>query len=257
MKIISLHSGLLASLALLLAPAASATLLVGFHNFDNSGGGNTDTTPNDLLGGFSGKMTGTSGAGATYGSIDGFYGPDSTLNGGIATTTASDGRLVDANAATFSVTNGTLFSYSLTSLLFDMGSTSTDATGTKLNQVSYQITGGVGSNGLLVSTGKVQGANPSQSLSTISPGFVVTYPSGATVTTQNFSDFIGNLSGITLAAGQKIDFTWGTSVADARLDNVALTGSLSAIPEPSSLLALGGVLGSGFMIRRRRVVALA
>ena len=52
-------------------------------------------------------------------------------------------------------------------------------------------------------------------------------------------------------ANQTINFIF-TSTSGVQIDNVAIAG-ISAIPEPASLLALGCVLGSGLMLRNRRI----
>lgn len=51
---------------------------------------------------------------------------------------------------------------------------------------------------------------------------------------------------ISLLAGQTIDFIF-TSPSGTQIDNLGIT----AIPEPASLLALGCLLGSGLVLRRR------
>lgn len=243
------RSALLAIAALALPHTANATLLVGFHSFDNSGGSGTDITPNDSDPSFSGVVSSTTAAGTTFGSVDGFYGPDSALAGGVATGVPSvnNGRIATSNGTTLNVKNNSASTYSLTSLLFDMASTNS-LTGTGLTDITYQIFQGVTNigSGALVTTGKVQGANTGDPLATISSGFNVEFPPG-TNNTQNYSDFIADLTGISLGAGQNIVFTWATTGAVARIDNIAIT----AIPEPASLIALACVLGSGLFLRQR------
>ena len=77
----------------------------------------------------------------------------------------------------------------------------------------------------------------------------------------NFSDFSANL-GLTLGAGQTFSLKFSSPDTFVILDNIAILGgdtgnaspggSISAVPEPGSFVALGGVLASGLALRSRR-----
>ncbi len=238
---------LIGSAALALPQVISATVLVGYTNFGSS----PDMIPNESANpGLVATIASGGISGNQFGSIDTYYGPD----GGVSTLPTqvgiSDGRVAVANQAVLSVTNGTSNSYALGSLLFDMGGSTTQlplATFTGLTYSIFAGTSTIGS-GSLFDNGRLKGANPSNPLTTIAPGFGVVYPSGSDESAQDYSEFIADLSGFTLGVGQRIEFSWSTGGPDMRLDNIALT----AIPEPGSLLALGFLVSSGLCLRSRR-----
>ena len=210
---------------------ASATLLVGFHDFD---GTVADESADYAMAGFSGTVVKTGEVSLTGGgSNDGYYGntvsPGFTgLNPGI-----NDGYLRSINAGdpVFRFTNVSGASTSLSSLLFDAASQS----GGSSFQVDYRTTASPVTWTSLYNTGSTP---------------VVAGGSGASA---DYNDFAASLVGITLATGKWIEFRFDGS-PNGRLDNIALTG-LSAIPEPASLLALGCLLGSGVFMRQRRRTA--
>jgi hypothetical protein len=203
----------------------SATLLVGFNDFKNLGPGNTIVQSEGSLGG---SMTGN--AGASGGSKDGFYGPDSTALGGVPLANAPttlNGRL-NANNATLTVTNTTGKTFVLTSLLFDAIKNANNA-----GIASYTVAWKVDN----VPTGSATG----------------TYDYAEPANPNLFNDYMIALGGILLAPNSVISFLW-TSTTGAQIDNIALLG----IPEPGSLLALGCLVGSGVFLRsrsRRKVAA--
>ncbi len=239
MKTTALRVGISASFSLFFAGAANATLLVGWHDFDgnpsNPGTGSTASeNPDYAAAGFSGNVNkGGQYSVDTGGSSDGIYGNSSIPVSGIA---GGDGyaRITNASSLTFSLTNSTPDAVQLDKLFFDaaVGNTSGSVV-----SVSYKI--GAGSPASLDNTA------PTPLAQALTAGAYL-----------DFSDFSFNLLSIPLFnAGQTISFIF-TSSNSARIDNVAITG-LSAIPEPASLIALGCVLGSGLMIRRRQQLPAA
>lgn len=214
---------------------APGMLLVGYSDFAFTS--NIDNTPNELLAGFSGVLTKSPtliDVSTTGGSSDGFYGPDSTVLGGIAigsgvSNPTNNGRIGGVSGVTLTVTNGTTSAYQLQSLLFD-GRRNGESNPTTYT-VSWTSPGGSGSQG---------------GMDAVSGG-------GAPVFTP-YDDFIVNLGGIILGVGQSIVFTWSATDITSRIDNVALAG-LNAIPEVGSLLALGCLVGSGTLLRTRRRAA--
>jgi hypothetical protein len=230
MKLSIFRDILIACAALVFAPASHAMLLVGWHDFDGTA---DPETPDYAAPGFSGtipspsiltKNTDSRDLGGDNGGVVGgpvFYG-----NSNIASGTGNDGavRLIPSGSgAVFSMTNNSGSAISLASLFFD----ATAASGTSV-VVAYRI-----------------GAAAFQTLGTFS-GLAVTGDFTNPALAQDFSDLSQSLTGITVGHLQKIDFRFTTS-SGARLDNIAIT----AIPEPASLIALGCVLGSGLLMRRR------
>lgn len=217
------RSSFLALVALALPCTANATLLVGWYDFAAA----NDPSPGSELApeaadanavGYSGVLTkgGVNSIGNS-GSTDTFYG-DST----IFASSGNDGYarvLGSASTTTFSLTNNSGPVMQLDKLLLDAHNTNTFT-------VKYQISGTPGLPTLL-GTGT---------------GFASSYKSIP-------FDLLG--LNISLQVGQTINFLF-TSPSGTRIDNVAITG-ISAIPEPASLLALGCVLGSGLMLRNRRI----
>jgi hypothetical protein len=239
---------LVGSVALALPQMASATVLVGYTNF----GASPDTSPNEVAtAGLTSSFASGGTAGTLYGSVDGYYGPDGGVSTQPTQTDLSDGRVAIAHGAVFSVTNGTSTNYALGSLLFDMGGTGNPGGLSTFEGLTYSIFQGVTllDSGDLLDDGRVKGANPSNPLTTITPGFGVIYPPapGNNINLQDYSDFIADLSGLNLGLGERIEFTWNTGGPVMRLDNIALT----AVPEPGSLLALGFLVSSGLFLRSR------
>ncbi len=224
----------------------SATLLVGYNSF----GAATDTTPNEGTSGFDASMVSTGYANfSSLGSNDTFYGPDGGVP--LANGATSNGR-TEANGATLTVTNTNTQSYTLTSLLFDMASDPLNSA-KNFTALTYTIVGVEGGSIFAGDGGtSLKGPIPGNPLATItSPVAVANQVSG---TSRNWSDFIADLTSLTLGAGETIIFNWSAGSA-VRIDNIALTGTLNAIPEVGSLLALGCLVGSGTMLRTRRRVA--
>jgi hypothetical protein len=231
----SLFAILLGS-AIFATPNASASfLLVGFHDFDATG---ADESADYAAAGFSGTVVKNGEPSvAGGGSNDGYYGNTVSpgfpgLNPGTNPGT-NDGylRSIIAGDPVFRFTNVSYISIPLASLLFDAASLS----GGSSFQVDYRTTASPSSWTSLYNTG---------------PAPVVSGGPGASA---NYNDFAADLVGITLLTGKWIEFRFDTPT-NGRLDNIALT-SLSAVPEPASLLALGCLMGSGVFLRQRRRTA--
>ena len=214
---------------------ASATLLVGFHNFDddtNGAGLALATEGADYaLAGFSGTVVKNGEASVTGGgSSDGYYG--NTVSPGFAGLNpgTNDGylRSIDGGDPIVRFMNDSAVSTSLSSLLFDAASQS----GGSAFQVDYRTT-----------------ASPVSWTSFFNTG-VMPVVAGGSGASANYNDFAASLVGITLTAGQWIEFRFD-GAPNGRIDNIALT----AIPEPASLLALGCLMGSGAFLRQRRRTA--
>lgn len=218
-----LRASFLALVALALPCTANATLLVGWYDFDAT---TSNESADYSAAGFSGLANkGSQVSVGNGGSNDGSYGtlPSSVPN--------NDGYVrVLGNTLTFSVTNSSGSDVQLDKLLFDAALQS----GTGTVNAQYKI-----------------GADPAVSLG----GIVNNTPSGAAGASADYGDFVFNLVSLpVLSAGQTISFLF-TASPNARIDNIAISG-ISAIPEPASLLALGCVLGSGLMLRNRRIKAI-
>ena len=211
--------------AIFASAGAEGALLVGFEAFSANSADESETT--SIASGFTGDLEKNTHSVATGGSLDGTYG----ASGFAAATGNGAVRVVDAGQTFFTFTNGTGDNYVLDSLVFD----ATRSAATTKILVSYSIDGG-----------------GFGAASAYEPNVLSNTSSGAA---QDFDDHTFNLLGIALNAGSYITFLFdldSPSGSGARLDNIALTGELSAIPEPGSLLALGCLVGFGGMIRTRR-----
>ncbi|MEN9975063.1 MAG: hypothetical protein RLZZ282_1069 [Verrucomicrobiota bacterium] len=204
---------------------ASATLLVGFYDFDSNA---TTESADYALMGFSGTVVKNAEASVTNGgSNDGFYG--NTVSPGFVGLNpgTNDGylRSISGGDPVFRFTNDSAASTSLSSLLFDAASQS----GGSAFQVDYRTTASPVTWAGLFNTGSMP---------------VVAGGSGVSA---DYNDFAASLVGITLSAGEWIEFRFD-GTPNGRIDNIALV----AIPEPASLLALGCLMGSGAFLRQRR-----
>lgn len=225
---------LLISLASLALPSvASATLLVGWHSFSNTG---TSFTPNQNAAGFqTSTLSNTAlnpappAANGSSGSTDGWYGPDSSIGGGFQAPplTGDGGRFTQADGTVMTVINGGSTAYPLDKLLFDAGITGSPGT----FDLSFSYNGG-----------------PSTQLLNNATVPVTSSPAP----NRDYEDFSVVIPGsIILSPGQNIVFRWTDATNNLRLDNLALL----AIPEPTAAIALAGLLGSGAFFRRRKVTA--
>ena len=216
------RSSFLALVALALPSTANATLLVGWYDFaagnDPSPGSELAPEAADVSSaGYSGVVTkgGQFSVGAG-GSTDGTFGSSSFV-----ASPGNDGyaRVFSSSQLIFSLTNSSGSPTQMDKLFFDVRNANAFT-------VKYQIQG--------------------------SPDAPVTVGS-STGTAPNFKSSVFDLLtfNVSLMANQTINFIF-TSTSGVQIDNVAIAG-ISAIPEPASLLALGCVLGSGLMLRNRRI----
>ena len=229
----SFRSILIASAVLGVPQLASASLLVGFHSFNDSA--NTDKASADFaIGGFSGTIVGTGpSVGAKTdpvgsGSSDNFYG-DSTYKVNPVDSN-NDGYIALNNGNrtfTLSLTNHTGAAYTLDEFLFD--------------SVKTTSSGNLLADGLSVS-----------SVSNVGTFMGGTQINGASYL-QDYSDNIKGI-GIDIANGETVSFvfTMLAHTRDMRFDNIGIGGSLTPVPEPGSLVALGCLVGSGAFLRTRR-----
>jgi hypothetical protein len=218
MSVLSVAAVSLAALAM----SAQASVLIGFHQYPNLISGSVGPNPVDP-GLATSTFTSSSGFGSVGGSTDGFYGPDSGPNAEPTPTMNAEGRIFFGSTMVLSLKNTAPDFYNLSSLLFDA-----TGFGTNAMQVSWASTSpqspNSGSSGPLTGTAGL-----------------------------SFNDYSVALGSMLLAPGETINFTWVrlSGVVGGELDNVAITG-IAGIPEPSSLLALGTLVGSGLMLRSRR-----
>lgn len=228
----SLLSILVGSAVSMVPQIASATLLVGYSDFDAA----TNTENADYaLGGFSGTVIdGPSEVSYnTGGSNDGTLGGSSFAE---FTPGASDGylRTIGSGDPIIQVTNNSSQSYGLTSLLFDAANQG----GGNTLAVTYRL----GTSGTWLSL-------------YTTPKLPDSGSAGASV---DFGDYLKDLVGLDITllgeagitAANTIQFKFD-GLSNARIDNIGLTG-LSAIPEPASVVALACLLGSGMFLRQRR-----
>lgn len=202
---------------------ASATVLVaGFHDFDSATG--LDNTPDYQWNsaGISASVDRATNSTPAGGSGDGTFGTSALVAAG-----ANDGfvNIISFTATRFSVANNKSWDLALETLLFDFAGTNNSQTLTS----TYVIT----------EAGVPVGGNTLPSV-TSSTGF------GPAANPTSYQSYALDLTGITLGAGQIIQFTF--TGASGGLDNIGLL----AVPEPGSLVALGCVLGSGLLLRSRR-----
>ena len=219
-----------------LAPATlSAGLLIGFHDFNRFAGTSEPTVVN---GSFSGTINKTATSLDVGGSNATTYGDGSLITP--AQTSAGDGTIRLSNgSATLTITNNSLDSYTLESLFFDAAYLNTSSLS---HVISISSTYPSEEDATFMELGKVAGTP---------------VPNAGTGNYKNFS--APGVAGLLLAAGDSIMFQFDS--VSARIDNIALVGSLtpvsktiSPIPEPSGMLALGTLVSAGFLLRTRRVL---
>ena len=227
--------------ALAMPQAVQADLLVGFENWitnnPNGGVGVSNDASSSATGFSGGSTTVTSGWGrsASGANTDGTFG---TLAG--AETTVGFNRGLSLNNGAngsfdFSITNSTTDDYELDFFRFDTGTFRPDA--------AHEWTVSVQSGDLTTQTIE------SGSADNITGGTVDWY------------DFDIDLSGLTggnvLAAGQtvtfRLDMAGGTGAGSHHqyVDNIAVSGFVVTVPEPSSM-ALLGMTGMALLARRRK-----
>jgi hypothetical protein len=222
MKTRAFFPSLIAAALLGAAQSSHAMLLVGWYNFENES--SSAETPDFAATGFSGTITKAGNSSSTGGDDGGgqgiFYG-DSTIPSG----PGNDGFLRQGTSATgtrVSMTNDSGAPVSLATFLFDAAATGSN----RVITVSYRIGTGDFSADI---------------------GSFTNLPVIGVLNSLDFADLSVSLAGIpTLGDGETIQFRFLTSPS-VRLDNIAIT----AIPEPASMLALGGIIGAGLLLRSR------
>lgn len=236
---------LFAAVATLNMPvAASADLLIAWDTYTNPDNGSTQNAA-FTASGFSGSFvtdtnawgqTTTGGlAGSTFGTLD-----SSTATGTGEYDNAGGSHLSLNNAAVgfidITVTNSTADDYVLDTFHFDHGATRPGAA----DAWTLSVESGALTAGTVNSGGAPNGG-------------------GATAAWGEFDESLSGLADNTLEAGQSVvfrlnlarDSTQGPAGHHAYLDNIAITGSVAAIPEPSSLAILG-LAGLGLFVHRRK-----
>lgn len=213
--------------AIALPQIASASLLVGFHQFDDTSATQTvlpGSATNYAASGFRGDIF-KNGADSDDegGSLDGTYGNRNfgPLNPG---TNDGYGRSLNDGDPVIRITNVNAGSVYLDALLFDAASISANRT----IYVTYQINGDGFKN-------LASGSLPSTAGSGIYRDFAIDLKSLIT-------DAFG--------AGDWIEFKFN-GVTNGRIDNIALT----SIPETGNALACAGLLAGGVFFRSRRRAA--
>jgi len=219
---------LLGASALLVSNSSAAILVAGWHAFDNNS--TASEAPDSVSTGFSGLVVKNTYSVSPGGDNDGTYGNSSAW--GVVPSNDGYARVTTAANLYFTVTNNNASAVQLTSLLFDAVSSQKAGGGTYDFTISYSLNGGTTWTALSTVNPALNanGFNPNQQ--------------------EDFSDFVLNLSSVTLASAATIQFRFE---GQGRIDNVALI----AVPETSSTIALGGLLGAGvfFRSRRRSVIA--
>lgn len=222
--------------------ASAAILFGGFYNFDGTDPESAEAT----LSNFTVQVDKSTASSSTGGSTDSFYGFNVT--GPISWTPPSlgppvvigdlgDGYLNLTSAPTvFSIYNGTLATYTMTQLCYDLVST---VSGSKAD-VKWKY---------LLGDQTVHSVATSLSPANASP-------------LADYADFESGFPGvlsilIAIPAGETVLFSYTQNgpTEGLRLDNIAFlgeTGDLTAVPEPGSLVALGCLVGSGAFLRSRR-----
>jgi hypothetical protein len=205
--------------------------LAGWTSFTATNPNATEAMPGNPFGGpFAGTSVVGTVSGAGYGNSENVY--------GVSNWTASSGGLngaANVNApVSFTLTNNGSIERQIGWLLFDVGrkggENSPEGPPTAVGEINVKYAGPDGSGTLLASV----------------TGF------SDTADYQDFSYDITSFN-FMLGLGESITFTFDlVSGAAPWLDNVAIAGGTSAIPEPGSMLALGCFLGSGLLIRRNR-----
>ncbi len=228
----------------LMTPLASATLLVGFHNFSETKT-NDFPDPADIQVGFTGSVVKNTNSVNLNGSNDATWGNDAVTT---PVPSINDGYLVDGNTLG-NVYNAVRVDYNgdanwtLQSLLFDAASLGSGKTG----YLSYKVLTGV-NEGTTVDLGTV-------ALRQITAGNL-----GSTVSSGYFGNYIVSLLSFNIvmnfdgSGDSTIEFRFnvGDGTTPGYIDNVALIANLTPVPETGSLAALGCLVGSGAFLRSRR-----
>jgi len=244
----SKYLGILASVGFLVPATSSATLLVGFQAFDQNS--LASEGHDNASSGWSGSVAKSSASTSQGGSIDTRWGNNEGLT---PFPTTHNGHLVMEEGAStvFTFTNNSNTSWVIDNFFFDAAST-TNTTIFVNNQVSYEIRDA--DNSVIVPEVTL-GAPP------VGPTAVQQFSVvGGRVIGGNYdyADFAALLD-VIIYGGQKLLVTvTATTEGTTFLDNIAITGFRDPdglIPEPGSLLAIGCLVGSGLLLRKRRTAA--
>lgn len=250
--------------AMLLPQTANADIIIaGWDTWDSTtapsssvtaGGFTASATASASTGNWSiSDSTGDPGRGSsvdtTWGTfVDAASPASSVTDVGTANFTVTNGR--PSAEVTFTITNNSAADYDLNNFHMDVVAFRPNAPRTySLNVLSGDITNGT----VFASAGAPDNSNSTND---------ITHLGGALGTGHDVHDDLDiSLAGLadnTLAIGEsavfQIAFSNGTGSGGGHhlfLDNVAFSGDLSVIPEPSSL-ALLGLGGLGMLIRRRK-----
>ena len=250
------NSLLIGSALFVIPQVVSATLLVGFHDFD----GTMVSQPADYaLTGFSGTVykteipagvnPGVASSVDDGGSIDGTYGnlnfpgqnPPPTPDGYIRSveTWVQDGEnhysIIGHSFPVIKFVQSLNTSTALGAFVFDAATNGYAVNTPSELVVSYAMK----NPSMLV---PVTGSATFEAL----PGTLPVVPTDPLGSLQ-YGEYTFSLLGLTLEQGGWIEFTFNGNPY-AKMDNLAL----STIPEPGSLLALGCLVGSGAFLRTRR-----
>lgn len=174
-----------------------------------------------------------------------------------------DGRIASTNGVDIRISNpvGSGINLDLQSFVFDafLGDVSDLNATAQFGQFVITISGVNPSSNFILPSYGVTGYNSTGAQA----GFALNTPFGPSSPTSisvpnaidfgtgtNYVDFVVNLSGLTLNPGQSIKIGFNqTGTGTVRLDNLALF----AVPEPSSVMTLAALVGSGCFFRRRKL----
>lgn len=201
--------------------AQAVVLIAAYHSFDAT---TSNESPDLLAGGWASSLSKDGQASvATGGSNDGNLGNDTALP---FVAPSNDGylRAPINRQPVISLTNNTAMSTQLSRFLFDAGAPAPTPI-----SLTYSLDG---------ATWNLIGTTPD--LENLALG-----PVGGSA---DFGDFVFDISFITVGIGDTVSFRFQDSIAGVRIDNIGIT----AVPEPTNVMALALLLTSGVMFRNRR-----
>jgi len=235
------RSLIIGACVLVLPQLASATLLVGYANFTDINGNtsNNSANPNGSATESVADVTGSYQAGGNlllgpglanpWWSGSGKYGADPATPITVTDTNTSLGTNGNV-AVTFTMNASLGAAYTLNNFILEV---TTGSHGGSSYTLDYAIPGGASGNLANVTyTNWGDTSNP---------------PASGGWTGQSIS--LSSIAGTFGVDFSKIVFT--LTSANGGVDNAGVTGILTAIPETGSLLALGCLVGSGTLLRRR------
>ncbi len=224
-------------------------VIIGWHSFDAIA--STPEAPDRVSSGVSGRLIEGTASWHEGGSNDGIYGDSDVIYPPNGISVPDSGPTGDGHARVrpriptangflqLEITNNRNYALPLHYLFFDMAEALNLNPGLDLRlEVYFGSTLGVAAGG----------PNDGQNVHIGNADTTTGTNSGDY---SDFTDFSFDLAGLSIGKGNTAYFTFwypgGQPQFSLRLDNIAVT----AIPEPGSLLALGGVIGAGLFIRRR------